>query len=145
VGAGGFEGAVFRAKGEAAGVLPNADCVPDVDVNVLNGEVVLKGDAEIEGLGIWMDDDAVVVGVLAITDFGGSGLAIPNTDVILPNAFGVVARLEKADCVGWDEVGGVSVLLNGLEGMAEADGSPKTDCEEGLRPKLFMSHSEPFG
>ena len=97
MGVGGFEGVVFRAKGEAAGALLNPDCVPDEDVNVLNDEVVLKGDAEIEGFGIWLDDDAVAAGVLAKTDFGGSGLAIPNTDVILPNAFGVVARFEKAD------------------------------------------------
>ena len=44
------------------------------------------------------------------------------SDVTLPNAFGVVARFEKADCMGCNEVGGVNVLLNGLEGMAEANG-----------------------
>ena len=55
-----------------------------------------------------------------------AAVRLPNpdcvSDVTLPNAFGVVARFEKADRMGCNEVGGVNVLLNGLEGMAEANG-----------------------
>ena len=131
-----FEFSAFGPKAEAAGGFPKTDCVPDVEAKALNGEVVPKGDAEAKGLGVGADDGAVAVVVLV----DGSDLGTVNTEA-LPNAFGVVARLEKADRA---DCGGAEVPLNGLEGMGAADGSWKTDNGEGLGPKLLVSHSEPL-
>jgi len=95
---GAFEDTALEAKVEAAGVYPEADCVPDVGEKALN-EVVPKGDVEVKGFDVEVDDDAVAAVVLAKADFEGSDLGTLNTDV-LPKAFGVVARLEKADFAG---------------------------------------------
>jgi hypothetical protein len=135
-----FGFSAFEPKAEAAGGFPKADCVPDVEAKALNGEVVPKGDAEANGLGVGADDDAVAVVVLAKMDVDGSDLGTVNTEV-LPNAFGVVARLEKADRAG---CGGADDPLNGLEGMGAANGSLKTDNGVGLGPKLLVGHSEPL-
>jgi hypothetical protein len=137
-----FVFSAFEPKADAGGGFPKADCAPDVEAKALNGEVVPKGDTEAKGLGVGADDDddAVAVVALAKTDVDGSDLGTVNTEV-LPNAFGVVARLEKADRAG---CGGADVPLNGLEGMGAAEGSLKTDEGEGLEPKLLVSHSEPL-
>jgi hypothetical protein len=91
-----------------------------------------------------VDNDALLGGVLAKADFKGSVLGAPNTDV-LPNAFGVVARLEKADFMGCDKDDAADVPLNGLEGMDGAGGFPNTDDGVGLGPKLLVSNSEALG
>jgi phage protein D len=92
---GAFEDTALEAKVEAADVYPEADCVPGVEAKALN-EVVPKGDVEVKGFDVEVDAAAIV---LAKADFEGSDLGTLNTDV-LPKAFGVVARLEKADFAG---------------------------------------------
>jgi len=57
---------------------------------------VPKGDVEVKGFDVEWTWRPVV---LAKADFEGSDLGTLNTDV-LPKAFGVVARLEKADFCG---------------------------------------------
>jgi len=92
---GAFEDTALEAKVGAAGVYPEADCVPGVEAKALN-EVVPKGDVEVRDLMsrwtwrllYWQRR------ILKVSDLGTL-----NTDV-LPKAFGVVARLEKADFAG---------------------------------------------
>jgi hypothetical protein len=138
---GGPEDGSFGAKAEPAGVFPKAEVVPGVEVNALHGEVVPKGVAELNVFDATLDDRVVVV--LLKTDFGGSGLGTPNTDV-LPKAFGVVARLENADCAGCNDVEEDGVQLNGLEDTNEVDDCPKADGGSGLGALSFVSDSEPL-
>ena len=137
-------GSVFRAKAAPVVVFANTECVPDAAVKVLGWDVIPKGDTEANELEVGADDDAVAAGVLTKTDFKGSGLGTPNTGVLL-NAFGVVARLEKADCTGCEEVNCADVELNGLEGADRVDCSPKNDDFVGFCPKLLVDHSEALG
>jgi hypothetical protein len=139
-----FKGSVFGAKVAPVVVFANTECVPDAAVKVLGWDVIPEGDTEANELEVGVDDDAVAAGVLAKTDFKGSGLGTPNTDVLL-NAFGVVARLEKADRTGCEEVNCADVELNGLEGADRVDCSPKNGDFVAFCPKLFVDHSEALG
>ena len=86
----------------------------------------------------------MAAGILVKADFKVFELEIPNTDV-LPNAFGVVVRLEKADCMGCDEVDGTNVPLNELEGTEETAAAAANGEGVGLGPKLLVNHFEALG
>lgn len=125
-------------NGEAGGS-PKADFLPDLNGNALKGEPDPNGEGEVEAKGFGEDDgdDAVV---LSKTDFERVGLGAPKTEV-LPKALGVVERLEKADCVNWDEDVGADVVTNGLD---DVEDTPNADVV-GFGPELSVTHSVAVG